>query len=143
MCRAGTMSLLMHCRGNMNDGKSKSRDHVGLGRIIEPIECFNWDGKAYLVMPKADGDLMQLRATHKRWTFAQIQKMARGMFMAALCVSDAGYAHCDIKPENFLYRKNDDPQVGWDVTLADFGAAAKHGEIARSHTSHRNFTLIK
>ena len=115
--------------------------------LIRLVETCTYGPSLYLFLsPACDGDLLQLLELG-----AMPENVAaaitRGLLLAIAALHRAGVVHCDVKPQNVLYRTTNVPRdsptrfqlhrpgrgtVTADVLLGDFGCAR---ELSRAPTS--------
>jgi len=100
--------------------------------ICPMIDYFEEDRCHFVVMElEKGGDLCERLNEKGTYEEGDAKKVAKNVIEAMEFVHDRGYAHCDIKPRNYLLRsKRDDV----DVRLADFGFA-QHVHAPNSLTS--------
>jgi serine/threonine protein kinase len=100
--------------------------------ICPMIDYFEEDRCHFVVMElERGGDLCERLNEKVTYSEDDARKVARNICEAMDFVHTRGFAHCDIKPRNYLLRsKNDDV----DVRLADFGFA-QHVHAPNSLTS--------
>eukprot|EP01084_Bolivina_argentea_P160342 279237_1 len=97
---------------------SATSDHPN---IIECYEVFEDIQSVYLVMGCCDGgELFDRIQSDEGFNEVQASNLFRQMVSATYYVHSRGVAHCDLKPENFLFRnkRKDSP-----LCLIDFGMA--------------------
>lgn len=100
--------------------------------ICPMIDYFEEDRCHFVVMElERGGDLCERLNEKGTYTEAEAKSVIRNMCEAMDFVHSRGFAHCDIKPRNYLLRsKRDD----LDIRLADFGFA-QHVHAPNSLTS--------
>jgi len=100
--------------------------------ICPMIDYFEEDRCHFVVMElERGGDLAERLNEKVTYSEEDARKVVRNIIEAMDFVHSRGFAHCDIKPRNYLLRsKRDDT----DVRLADFGFA-QHVHAPNSLTS--------
>ena len=119
--------------------------HHGRNHIVDPIDFFWQDGRAYLILPLRHGSLEDFfgksitLSKPYTWSYKAIQKLAYSLLMALSCLSDNGYAHCDVKPGNVLLSSSEQNDHEMELNdaifeLADFGGLIQKGYAAKAYS---------
>jgi len=96
-----------------------SLDHPHIARLEQVVET---DYEIHLVMEHLQGgELFDRIVERGRYTEVDGQGATRQMLLAVAYLHAQGVAHCDLKPENFLYERKDSDFL----KLIDFGFAKR------------------
>ena len=74
-----------------------------------------------LVRPVPRRPLLSLRHPD-RGVFVRQTSIAKQLLQAVMFLHDHGHVHCDIKPQNILYKQNANEDGKIEIRLADFGS---------------------
>jgi serine/threonine-protein kinase len=89
------------------------------------------DGRAFLAMEFCEGETLDVRAARGALPWRQATRLAIEAADALASVHDAGFVHCDFKPQNVIVTETG------QVKLLDFGVARVSPDAARRSTGDR------
>ena len=117
---------------------SGDRSHEGYNHLVHLVDSErNYQtGGVDLIMPLYQGTLLDLmEAKHVVQSNGDlilhplpevvVKDVARQISLAIAYMNTLGWSHCDVKPENILWKRNIFTPSGYHFSLADFGNAAK------------------
>jgi serine/threonine protein kinase len=123
----------------LNDPKGHSKGHPNIVALIDTIpRSIGFD----IVMQKCDGSLYDLlENSHKKNGFGisetVLLDLVDDMIDALLYIRSKRVSHCDLKPQNILYVKDDTRNSGYRFILVDFGNAEEcERAYKRIQTNH-------
>ena len=93
----------------------------GVPGIVQLVDVMEADGKYYVVMPLAKGDVGKLVKEHKL-SNQKVRQIFKQLVQTVEAMHKKGWCHLDIKPDNLLCL-DDECQ---SVALTDFGTASKN-----------------
>ena len=122
----------------MEELASGDRSHEGYNHLVHLVDFERnpQTGGVDLIMPLYKGTLLDLmEAKHVVQSNGDlilhplpevvVKDVARQISLAIAYMNTLGWSHCDVKPENILWKRNIFTPSGYHFSLADFGNAAK------------------
>ena len=117
---------------------NKLDSHTNSCSII-PYETIPGRDSLYL-MEKAEGDLNQLLTTNIDFVNSNITSILLQCTQVIKCLFDIRLFYTDIKPSNFLYKRNDDGTIR--IMIGDLGSADPKGiEMYDAETGTHKYTI--
>eukprot|EP01052_Picozoa_sp_SAG31_P032634 SAG31_NODE_3598_length_4085_cov_4.935273_2_plen_141_part_00 len=114
--------------------------------VVQAMACFDCTTSRgtvikCIVMEHMPHCLTNLIAHHQPFTntcigVRNLVHISRQLISAVAFMHENGHVHCDIKPQNILYR-NDDSKV--DIRLADFGSCTTDGNEVNEYIVTRPY----
>lgn len=124
---------------------SGSLNHPGLIKYLDvflSIVNTSWFSRirtdaVALPMIKYDGDLRALIDSKPNLSSQNFQSLAQQLISTVAYLSSRNMIHCDIKPENILYRVINNE---YEIKLADYGISFRN-ECYTTHHAYSSYTL--
>jgi eukaryotic-like serine/threonine-protein kinase len=99
--------------------------------VIALYDAFVDQGRYWMILERADGNLASLIQRHGPLPAAQVRALGLGLLRALVCVHTAGIVHRDTQIFNVLYVKS---TLDLQAKLCDFGVSTWPGDSEPSHT---------
>lgn len=109
--------------------------HEGYVHVVHLVDAEQHGTGWHLIMDLYEGDLLSLMKAEYITVDGELVK--RGLSEETVCdialhvsaglayMNHLGYAHCDLKPENVLWKRSTTSQSGYHFSVSDFGNAMK------------------
>lgn len=116
------------------------RDEPG---IVQVLDAFMEDGRAYLVMELLEGeDLSAFVAERGALSLDDTLTLLKPVFQALERVHEAGVVHRDVSPDNIRVVKDKGSSAGFSTKLMDFGAVVLQVEDGRDPQTMSSHTTV-
>lgn len=103
--------------------------------IIKLHSVYETEQSIYMVIDAlSGGSLLKLIQNQHKFTIFEIKSIANGIAKGLLAMHQKQIIHCDIKPENILFRRPFNDITENNVVIADLGISSKIG-LASSYKS--------
>ncbi len=132
----GVVSLVEHINGKLFARKQAtshfSYTHIeaemmelvkGHDNIVQLIDVIPRNEGVDLIIELCDGNLLELLQERDGLEIEIVKDLALDVGRAIQFMRSKNLSHCDIKPENILYKKDQSKKSGFRFLVADFGNA--------------------
>jgi serine/threonine protein kinase len=114
--------------------------HPGHKHIVHLVDSFENKEKGWdIVMELYEGSLFELLPLDED----QAIDMAKHITLALIFMDEHNIAHCDLRPENILYKESKKTNSGYHFSITDFGNCLEKGEYKETEIQSRNYRCVE